>query len=130
LWNLEENFIEDEAFWRRKYHPFSWSYKRWTNKYKKELYTSRIDTAKLLKKYALKHHLQLKSFISASGVNYGTFTSNEILTEDTPIKKLDFLAELCKNWEEAAFDFTDISERIVCLRTSPVLAKKGGTFEL
>ena len=133
LWNLEENSIEDEAFFGVEsiiHLAGATIAKRWTNKYKKELYTSRIDTAKLLKKYALKHHLQLKSFISASGVNYyGTFTSNEILTEDTPIKKLDFLAELCKNWEEAAFDFSDISERIVCLRTSPVLAKKGGTFE-
>ena len=108
LWNLEENFIEDEAFFGVEsiiHLAGATIAKRWTNKYKKELYTSRIDTAKLLKKYALKHHLQLKSFISASGVNYyGTFTSNEILTEDTPIKKLDFLAELCKNWEEAAFE--------------------------
>ena len=97
LWNLEENFIEDEAFFGVEsiiHLAGATIAKRWTNKYKKELYTSRIDTAKLLKKYALKHHLQLKSFISASGVNYyGTFTSNEILTEETPIKKLDFLTK-------------------------------------
>ncbi len=134
LWNLEENFIEDEAFFGVEsiiHLAGATIAKRWTNKYKKELYTSRIDTAKLLKKYALKHHLQLKSFISASGVNYyGTFTSNEILTEEIPIKKLDFLANLCKNWEEAALQFSEISERVVCLRTSPVLSQKGGTLEL
>jgi len=37
---------------------------------------------------------------------------------------------LCNNWEEAALQFSEISERVVCLRTSPVLSQKGGTLEL
>lgn len=134
LWNTDENFIEDGAFRGVEsiIHLAGASItKRWTKEYKKKLYSSRIDTANLLKKYAEKHQLKLKSFISASGINYyGTFTSNEILTEETPIKKLDFLAELCRDWEEAAFQFADIAERVVCLRTSPVLAKDSGTFSL
>lgn len=134
LWNTDENFIEDGAFRSVEsiIHLAGASItKRWTKEYKKKLYSSRIDTANLLKKYAEKHQLRLKSFISASGINYyGTFTSNEILTEETPIKKLDFLAELCRDWEAAAFQFTDIAERVVCLRTSPVLAKDSGTFSL
>lgn len=134
LWNTDENFIEDGAFIGVEsiIHLAGASItKRWTKEYKKKLYSSRIDTANLLKKYAEKHQLRLKCFISASGINYyGTFTSNEILTEETPIKKLDFLAELCRDWEAAAFQFSDIAERVVCLRTSPVLAKDSGTFSL
>ena len=134
LWNTTENFIEDEAFTNVEsiIHLSGASIgKRWTKNYKKELHYSRVETANLLFSYAKKHELKLKSFISASGINYyGTFTSNEILTEEIPIKKLDFLANLCKNWEEAALQFSEISERVVCLRTSPVLSQKGGTLEL
>lgn len=134
LWNTTENFIEDEAFTNVEsiIHLSGASIgKRWTKNYKKELHDSRVETTNLLFSYAKKHELKLKSFISASGINYyGTFTSNEILTEEIPIKKLDFLANLCKNWEEAALQFSEISERVVCLRTSPVLSQKGGTLEL
>lgn len=134
LWNTTENFIEDEAFTNVEsiIHLSGASIgKRWTKNYKKELHDSRVETANLLFSYAKKNELKLKSFISASGINYyGTFTSNEILTEEIPIKKLDFLANLCKNWEEAALQFSEISERVVCLRTSPVLSQKGGTLEL
>lgn len=134
LWNTTENFIEDEAFTNVEsiIHLSGASIgKRWTKNYKKELHDSRVETSNLLFSYAKKHELKLKSFISASGINYyGTFTSNEILTEEMPIKKLDFLANLCKNWEEAALQFSEISERVVCLRTSPVLSQKGGTLEL
>lgn len=134
LWNTTENFIEDEAFTNVEsiIHLSGASIgKRWTKNYKKELHDSRVETTNLLFSYAKKHELKLKSFISASGINYyGTFTSNEILTEEIPIKKLDFLANLCKNWEEAALQFSEISERVVCLRTSPVLSQKSGTLEL
>lgn len=132
LWNNNEDYIDDEAFTNIEciiHLAGATIAKRWTQEYKKVLYSSRIDTANLLKKYVEKHQLNLKSFISASGVNYyGTFTSNEILTEDSPIKKLDFLASLCKDWEDAAYQFSDVSERVVCLRTAPVLAKESGTF--
>ncbi len=131
-WNQDKNFIEDEAFHDVEsiiHLAGATIAKRWTTNYKKELFSSRIDTAKLLKTYCDKHNLRLKSFISASGINYyGTFTSNEILTEEMPIKKLDFLAQLSKDWETAAYEFTGIADRVVCLRTSMVLAKEGGSF--
>lgn len=133
LWNLQENHIEDEAFHNIDsiIHLAGASIaNRWTKTYKKELYSSRVDTANLLKKYVEKHQLKLKSFISASGVNYyGTFTSNEILTEETPIRKLDFLAGLCRDWEAASLEFSEFADRVICLRTAPVLSKKGGTLE-
>lgn len=132
LWDVKKNFIEDDAFAGIDsiiHLAGATIAKRWTNEYKKELTTSRVDSARLLKTYCEKHNIQLKSFISASGINYyGTFTSNEILTEDMPIKKLDFLALLSKEWEEAAYKFSGIAERVICLRTAMVLAKEGGSF--
>ncbi len=105
--------------------------KPWTAKYRKELYESRISTAALLREYCEREKVQLKSFISASGVNYyGTFSSDRILTENDGIVKRDFLAKLCADWEKAAYDFSEISDRVVCVRTSMVLAKNGGAFSL
>ena len=131
-WNPDQNFIEDAAFENIEaiiHLAGATIAKRWTKEYKKELYSSRINAANLLKSYCEKHQIKLKSFISASGINYyGTFTSDEILTENSPIKKLDFLAELSVDWEKSAYQFSEISERVVCLRTAMVLAKEGGSF--
>jgi len=104
--------------------------KRWTKEYKKELYNSRIGSANLLLQHCLKNNIRLKSFISASGISYyGTFTSDKILTENDEIFYQDFLADLSQDWEKAADQFSGISERVVKLRISPVLSKKGGSFE-
>ena len=131
-WNPNENFIEDTAFVNIEaiiHLAGATIAKRWTKEYKKELYSSRINAANLLKSYCEKHQIKLKSYISASGINYyGTFTSDEILTENSPIKKLDFLAELSVDCEKSAFQFSEIAERVVCLRTAMVLAKEGGSF--
>lgn len=103
--------------------------KRWTKEYKKELYASRIDSAELLFKTCAKLQVKLKSFISASGINYyGTYTSDEVLTENDQIKQQDFLSKLSAAWENAGDDFSSIADRRVWLRTAMVLAKNGGSF--
>ena len=80
---------------------------------KKELYSSRINAANLLKSYCEKYQIKLKSFISASGINYyGTFTSDEISLKIRP-SKTRFLAELSVDWEKSAYQFSEISERVV-----------------
>ena len=111
-WNPDQNFIEDAALENIEaiiHLAGATIAKRWTKEYKKELYSSRINAANLLKSYCEKHQIKLKSFISASGINYyGTFTSDEILTENSPIKKLDFLAELSVDWEKSAYQFSEI----------------------
>lgn len=103
--------------------------KRWNEDYKKELYSSRIDAALFLKRQCENLGIHLKTFISASGINYyGTFTSRQVLTEESPIIKHDFLADLCKKWEYTAHEFQSISESVCCLRTALVLSREGGSF--
>lgn len=134
LWDIENGYIDDEAFKDLDaiIHLAGANIsKPWSEKYKKELYESRIHSAQLLKKYSEKHKLNLKAFISSSGINYyGTFTSDEILTEDSPVIKKDFLAQLCVEWEAAAEDFSTLAERVICVRTAMVLANDGGAFPL
>ena len=133
-WNIAEKKIDDKAFDKLDciIHLAGANIsERWTDDYKKELYSSRIDSANLLREYCEKKEIRLKSFISSSGVNYyGTFTSDQILTEQSKIVENDFLAKLCVEWENAADQFSPIADRIVCLRTAVVLAKKGGAFPM
>ncbi|MGV0965216.1 TIGR01777 family oxidoreductase [Empedobacter falsenii] len=104
--------------------------KRWTNSYKKEIFSSRVDTANLLFEYVKKLNIDLKFFISASGTAYyGQITSNKIFKEsDEP--NIDFLGKVCVAWENAAYQFEKIGARVVCLRTSLVLSKNGEGFKL
>lgn len=133
-WNINEKIIDDNAFENLDciIHLAGANIsERWSDDYKKELFSSRIDSANLLRKYCKDKDIRLKSFISASGINYyGTFTSDQILTEDSKIIKNDFLAKLCLDWENAADDFSALADRVVCLRTAVVLSKKGGAYPL
>ncbi|KEY19344.1 TIGR01777 family oxidoreductase [Kaistella antarctica] len=133
-WNVAEKEIDDKAFDNLDciIHLAGANIsERWTDDYKKELYSSRIDSANLLLEYCQKKEIHLKSFISASGMNYyGTFTSDQILTEESGVVKNDFLAKLCVEWEKAADQFSQIADRVVCLRTSVVLSNEGGAFPL
>lgn len=104
---------------------------RWTEDYKKELFSSRIDTAHLLFKTCKKLNLKLKSFIIASGINYyGTYTSDKILNEKDSVQHQDFLSKLSVAWENSADEFQSVAERIVWLRTAMVLSEKGGSFPM
>ncbi|GEM51509.1 NAD-dependent epimerase [Empedobacter brevis NBRC 14943 = ATCC 43319] len=104
--------------------------KRWTDSYKREIFSSRVDTANLLFEYVKKLKVDLKFFISASGTAYyGQITSNTIFKE-TDEANTDFLGKICVAWENAAHQFEEIGTRVVCLRTSLVLSKKGEGFKL
>lgn len=104
--------------------------KRWTNSYKNEIFSSRVDTANLLFEYVKKLNIDLKFFISASGTAYyGQITSNKIFKESDEAN-IDFLGKVCVAWENAAYQFEKIGARVVCLRTSLVLSKNGEGFKL
>ena len=97
--------------------------KRWTKQTKKRIYDSRIKTAQLIYKN-LKH--PIKTFISASGVNYyGTITSKSIFNEKNSFGT-DYLAKICCEWEKSAFDFKTKANRVISIRTPLTLSKKGG----
>lgn len=103
---------------------------RWTPTYKKLIHSSRIDTANLLFKYAKDYAPELRTFISASGSSYyGQVTSDRIFEEEDPAGS-DFLAQICVDWEKAAYQFQALGTRVVCLRTSMVLSQQGGALDV
>ncbi|SHG37848.1 hypothetical protein SAMN05421866_0231 [Chryseobacterium oranimense] len=107
------------------------SEKRWTKERKRELISSRVDSAGLLLKTVKKKKVKLKSFISASGINYyGTVTTEKIYSENDPPGN-DFLSEVVVLWERAADDFKEqnLAERVVKIRTAVVLSREDGALK-
>lgn len=107
------------------------SEKRWTAERKEELISSRVDSAQLILKTLRENKIKLKSFITASGINYyGTKTTDTIFTEkDAPGN--DFLSEVVVLWERAADNFKEenLAERVVKIRTAVVLSEKDGALK-
>lgn len=133
-WNIKNGTI-DEAALENVSHIIhlagaNISEKRWTDDRKKELISSRVDSAKLILNTLKKKNVKLKSFISASGINYyGTKTTDKIFTENDASGN-DFLSEVVVVWEKAADEFKEenIAERVVKIRTAVVLSKKEGAL--
>ncbi|WP_336688802.1 MULTISPECIES: TIGR01777 family oxidoreductase [unclassified Chryseobacterium] len=134
-WDIKKGIIDEKAFENVSHiihlAGANISEKRWTDERKKELISSRVDSAGLLLKTLQKNNIRLKSFISASGINYyGTKTTEKIFTEnDGPGN--DFLSEVVILWEKAADDFKEqnVAERVVKVRTAVVLSEKDGALK-
>ncbi|NML57445.1 TIGR01777 family oxidoreductase [Chryseobacterium cheonjiense] len=134
-WNIREKTIDESAFDGVSHiihlAGANISEKRWTDERKKELISSRVDSADLILKTLQKKNIKLKSFISASGINYyGTKTADQIFTEsDGPGN--DFLSEVVVLWERAADQFKEqnLAERVVKIRTAVVLSEKDGALK-
>lgn len=133
-WDLENQIVDENAFENVSHiihlAGANISEKRWTEDRKKELISSRVDSAKLILNTLKKKNIKLKSFISASGINfYGTKTTDKIFTEnDAPGN--DFLSEVVVVWEKAADEFKEqnVAERVVKIRTAVVLSKNEGAL--
>lgn len=134
-WDLKNGTIDESAFENLSHiihlAGANISEKRWTEERKKELISSRVESAKLLSDIVKKKNLKLKSFISASGINYyGTTTTEKIYTEDDQPGN-DFLSKVVILWEKSAdiFKEQDLAERVVKIRTAIVLSEKEGALK-
>lgn len=134
-WNIKNKTIDDAAFEGVSHiihlAGANISEKRWTDERKKELISSRVDSADLILKTLQEKKIRLKSFISASGINYyGTKTTDAIFNENNQPGN-DFLSEVVVLWERAADQFKEqnLAERVVKIRTAVVLSEKDGALK-
>ena len=131
-WNPENAEIDEKAFENLDaiIHlagaPIS---KRWTNSYKKELYKSRINSAELLFETARKLNAPIKTFITASGVNYYGTQTSDIVYEETHSFTDDFLGRICFDLEQTAQKFETLGTRVCAVRTAAVLSPDGGMLK-
>lgn len=98
---------------------------RWTAERKKLLIDSRVQSAKLLTDFMLKHPHQVNRFIGTSAIGYYG-DRQEVLTEESALGK-GFLAEVCQLWE-ASYEEVPASISTIILRLGVVLTTKGGAL--
>jgi uncharacterized protein (TIGR01777 family) len=103
--------------------------RRWTPGFKQNVYSSRINTSKLLVKAIedAKPDIRPEIFINISGVSNYKPDEKKIYTEDDKSENYDYMSELCIAWEKAAtIDKAKTGCRNVKLRTGVVLGREGG----
>ncbi len=133
LWDHEAFLIDNNAFTDCDYiihlAGAGIADKRWTESRKKEILDSRVKSTNFLYKVLSKLDHNVKGIISASAVGYyGQTTTSKIFKEDDQPGN-DFVAHVCKAWEESVNQFKNLGLRTVNLRIGIVLMKEGGALE-
>ncbi|HVS13421.1 MAG TPA: TIGR01777 family oxidoreductase, partial [Thermoanaerobaculia bacterium] len=101
-------------------------HRRWTERQKQVLLSSRVDTTSRLA--ALAAERRPRAFVSASAVGYYGPSERLALDEETPPGS-DFLATVCRRWEEATAAATAAGVRTVIARLGIVLGREDGALK-
>lgn len=99
---------------------------RWTEERKRRVLESRQKGTGAIARAAVQSKA-VRTLVSASAVGYYGPRGDEQLREDTPPGS-DFLANVCKSWEQATAPAQDAGIRVVCVRTGVVLHPSGGAL--
>ena len=130
-WDVKAGTIDDSALTYADYiihlAGANVSEGKWTEERKKEILDSRVESSLLLYRRLkeLPHHV--KAFISSSAVGIYGDTGDRLVTEESGYGD-DFLAEVTKQWEAAAWRVHELGIRTVLFRTGVVLSDKGGAL--
>jgi uncharacterized protein (TIGR01777 family) len=129
-WDISAGAIDIEAFVDTQYiinlAGSSIIGGRWTDKRKKDLINSRVDSTSLLVKTIQENNITIKHFIQASAMGYYGDNGDTILTEKSPAGD-DFMAKLCVDWENAAHPIANTT-KLSTLRIGLYLSKNGGVY--
>ena len=102
--------------------------KRWTDAYKREVLESRTSSTALLARTIAGLARKPRVFLSGSAIGIYGDRADESLTESST-HGTGFLADVCKQWEQAAAPARDAGVRTAFLRTGIVLSPKGGALK-
>ena len=101
--------------------------KRWTERQKEIILSSRIDSTRALVHAIAKAKSKPAFLINASAVGYYGPRGDETVTEESVPGK-DYLARVCVAWEEEARKAQSHGVRVALVRTGIVLAKGKGAL--
>jgi uncharacterized protein (TIGR01777 family) len=131
VWNIDSGMIDAKAFEGVSaiihLAGAGVAEKRWSDERKKEIIDSRVKSAKLIFDFLKKNKHKVKTFISASAVGYYGNCGDELIDEERKAGE-GFLAEVCKQWEQSAKQFSKLGIREVRCRIGIVLAPNGGAL--
>ena len=101
--------------------------KRWTDRQKELILSSRIDSTRAIVESIRQADRKPHVFISQSAVGYYGNVPEEDLTEGQSPGN-DFLARVCTQWEDEARKAESLGVRVVLPRTGVVIDKNGGAL--
>ncbi len=99
---------------------------RWSDDYKKKLYSSRIDTTRKLVNAMKICNEKPKLFLTSSAV--GIYDSTHSHDDSSGNFANDFLSKLCRDWEAEAKKAEELGIRTVAMRFGVIYSKDGGAM--
>lgn len=102
--------------------------KKWDEEQKKKIHDSRILGTRALVEAISKLDKKPKVFVSTSAVGVYGARNSEDLNESANLGS-DFLATLCKDWEEEANKVKALGLRVAIIRVGIVLGRNGGALK-
>lgn len=103
--------------------------RRWTPGFKQNVFSSRVNTTKLLAGAIKDMPNPPKIFATISGVGYYKPSATEEYKEDSPGGDYDFFSRLCSEWEKAGCLPEELKVRRVIIRSGIVLGREGGMIK-
>ncbi|MEJ2532710.1 MAG: TIGR01777 family oxidoreductase [Halioglobus sp.] len=100
---------------------------RWSEKYKRELVASRVETTRALVKLLQRLDHTPPLLLSGSAIGYYGHHGDELLAEDGAVVP-GFAQRLCQEWEAAALEAEALGVRVCLLRLGVVLDAGGGAL--
>ncbi|WP_224999885.1 TIGR01777 family oxidoreductase [Cesiribacter sp. SM1] len=133
LWDVEQGKIEEGALAGADYvinlAGASLADHRWSAPYKQTVIRSRTASTELLVRELARLKIKPRAFISASAIGYyGGDRGDELLREQSGAGQ-DFMASVCRAWENAAEGVEEEGVRLVVLRIGVVLSPDGGALK-
>lgn len=135
-WNAEEQSIDKDAVEKADYIVHlageGIADKRWTEKRKKQIVQSRIQSSGLLVKALKEIPNNVQAVVSASAIGWYGPDKNEnkasaAFVETDPADK-SFLGDTCRWWEDSIQPVTLLGKRLIKLRFGVVLSNDGGAL--
>ena len=100
---------------------------RWTAAHKRRILDSRVHATRSLAAAIRAAVAPPSVLVNGSAVGYYGPLGDQPVTEDHPAGS-DFLAQVCRQWEEEASRAASARTRVTCVRTGIVLEKDGGAL--
>src|SRR3954454_13302450 len=100
----------------------------WTEGYREEFVSSRVDTTRTLAE-AVARSPRKPALLAQSGVaGYGD-RGSDVITEETPIDADSFMAEVVRQWEAATSAASEAGARVAIMRTAVLLDQRAGALK-
>lgn len=132
LWNPEVGTIDDAAVAEADFiinlAGAGIADARWTPARKRELISSRVDSARTLKQALQRTGHRPKAYLAASAIGYYGNSLERLMQESDVPADSSFMVQCCQQWEAASDEILELGIRTVVLRIGVVMSKEGGAL--